>query len=446
MREFYASVEFAKVRKSAGLKALKSQSFHMRFLGNPGTGKTVVARIVGKLLIALGAISHPGNLRNREPVFNEVARSDLVAQYVGQTAPKVQKEVEKSLGGVFFLDEAYSLVNGERDQFGHEAVDTLIKEMEDKRANFVVICAGYEDEMDAFFDSNPGFKSRVPFTFFFEDYTCPQLMEIGLLSLKPKALTPPEDLSTYNDAISLSTGCCEKLEDCPPDKARGNGRAVRNVVEAAIRQMARRLQGTRAAKEEYSKLQPEDFVAVLSSSLQTLFAVPCGSRGPLAKIISLAELDPKKFQFFLQLEKELQGGKKEISTRLQRITSQIAVASRIRGLTPATRKHLETCTTKQQEARRGVIQRLDLYCSLDGMLDTAAQEIRTTWDKKQIETSSALLKATQYDINSLEEVLRALIPMGEHSEEAEAAIARCTAKLEQLHQADFRIPFDPFDS
>ncbi|OLP77665.1 Stage V sporulation protein K [Symbiodinium microadriaticum] len=105
----------------------------MRFLGNPGTGKTVVARIVGKLLIALGAISYP----ERVKVFNEVARSDLVAQYVGQTAPKVQKEVEKSLGGVFFLDEAYSLVNGERDQFGHEA-DTLIKEMEDKRANFVV--------------------------------------------------------------------------------------------------------------------------------------------------------------------------------------------------------------------------------------------------------------------------------------------------------------------
>ncbi|CAE7246758.1 spoVK, partial [Symbiodinium sp. CCMP2456] len=129
---------------------------------------------------------HPDITGDREPVFNEVARSDLVAQYVGQTAPKVQKEVNKSLGGVFFLDEAYSLVNGERDQFGHEAVDTLIKEMEDKRANFVVICAGYEDEMDAFFDSNPGFKSRVPFTFFFEDYTCPQLMEIGLLSLKPK--------------------------------------------------------------------------------------------------------------------------------------------------------------------------------------------------------------------------------------------------------------------
>ncbi|CAE7764420.1 unnamed protein product, partial [Symbiodinium pilosum] len=174
--------------------------------------------------------------------------------------------------------------------------------------------------------------------------------------------------------------------------ARGNGRAVRNVIEAAIRRMARRLYRSNAEKEEYSKLAPEDFADVLEKNLQTLFAVPCGPRGALSKISKLASADVKKFQFFAELAKELQGGKKEITTRLHRTTSQIAVASQLRNVSGETRKHLEVCQAKQEDARTRIIHRLELYCAEGGMLDVAAQDIRTTSDKKVIEKSSNLLK------------------------------------------------------
>jgi len=238
MREFYCTTQFAQMRKNVNVKPLKSQSYHMRFLGNPGTGKTVVARIVGRLLVELGVISkNSGKMfgaANKSPIFNEVSRSDLVAEYLGQTANKTQHAVTKSLGGVLFLDEAYSLVQGDRDSFGKEAVDTLIKEMEDKREQLVVICAGYEQEMETFFESNPGFKSRVPFTFHFEDYSCPQLSQMGHIMLTKQALLAPTNQQAYDQAVRFSTGCCDKLEECEESRDRGNGRAVRNAVEAGV--------------------------------------------------------------------------------------------------------------------------------------------------------------------------------------------------------------------
>ncbi|CAE7775904.1 spoVK, partial [Symbiodinium microadriaticum] len=118
----------------------------------------------------------------------EASRADLVGEYVGATALKVQKVVQEAMGGVLFIDEAYALVQGSRDSYGVEAVDTLIKEMEDNRAHLIVILAGYTKEMDDFFNSNPGFRSRVPFSFSFEDYTCPELVQIGQLQLKSKAM------------------------------------------------------------------------------------------------------------------------------------------------------------------------------------------------------------------------------------------------------------------
>ncbi|OLP76219.1 Stage V sporulation protein K [Symbiodinium microadriaticum] len=150
-------------------------------------------------------------------VEREASRADLVGEYVGATALKVQKVVQEAMGGVLFIDEAYALVQGSRDSYGVEAVDTLIKEMEDNRAHLIVILAGYTKEMDDFFNSNPGFRSRVPFSFSFEDYTCPELVQIGQLQLKSKAMELKGDGSCEEQstcwwlrrAAKLSTHCCD---------------------------------------------------------------------------------------------------------------------------------------------------------------------------------------------------------------------------------------------
>merc|ERR1712137_73236 len=303
MRELYCTVAFKGLREQHGLKELNSQSFHMRFLGNPGTGKTVMARIMGRLLVALGAIKKPDQKIERDYgmdhnpfmpppgddytygygygydsekedkkkkkeddiIWNEASRMDLVAEYMGQTAIKTMQLIDASMGGVLFIDEAYALVQGDRDTFGQEAVATLIKEMEDRRENVIVICAGYEHEMETFFDSNPGFKSRVPFTFHFEDYTCPELGRIGEIMLEQKKLQPPEDMVPFSQAIHFGTGCCDNLADCETNKNyKGNGRAVRNMIEASIRAMARRLMNaeTHLGREAYMKMEPEDFNTV----------------------------------------------------------------------------------------------------------------------------------------------------------------------------------------
>merc|ERR1740138_157209 len=192
MTELHAMVEFDANRKALlpEAKSLMGQSFHMQFLGNPGTGKTVVARIVGRLLVEMGVIIGAEDSKGeKQVVFEEVSRADLVAEYKGQTAPKVIAAVERAMGGVLFIDEAYALKKTATDTFGQEAVDTLIKEIEDKRDQVIAIFAGYENEMEVFFDSNPGFKSRVPFKFYFDDYACQDLSSIADLFMKKKGFT-----------------------------------------------------------------------------------------------------------------------------------------------------------------------------------------------------------------------------------------------------------------
>lgn len=226
----------------------------MRFLGNPGTGKTVVARLVGELLLTMGAITPKDNSTEEGFKFKEASRADLVGEYVGATALKVQKVVQEAMGGVLFIDEAYALVQGSRDSYGVEAVDTLIKEMEDNRAHLIVILAGYTKEMDDFFNSNPGFRSRVPFSFSFEDYTCPELVQIGQLQLKSKAMELKGDGSCEEQstcwwlrrAAKLSTHCCDhddrrhcRAKD--DDRSNGNGRTMRNLLESSFRHMALRV-------------------------------------------------------------------------------------------------------------------------------------------------------------------------------------------------------------
>eukprot|EP00933_Yihiella_yeosuensis_P012361 TRINITY_DN12084_c2_g1_i1.p1 TRINITY_DN12084_c2_g1~~TRINITY_DN12084_c2_g1_i1.p1 ORF type:complete len:1217 (+),score=300.42 TRINITY_DN12084_c2_g1_i1:52-3651(+) len=245
MSELHAMVQFDQWRKLllSEAESLMGQSFHMQFLGNPGTGKTIVARIVGELLVEMGVIKGSGGSDSNgseEPVFQEVSRADLVAGYKGQTAPKVSAAVEKAIGGVLFVDEAYSLTRSSKDSFGQEAVDTLIKEIEDKRDRMIAIFAGYEFEMESFFDSNPGFKSRVPFKFYFDDYTCSELHGISQIFLKNKELTVSASADQWiKRTIEFSTGCCES-HNCQARRDNGNGRTVRNILEATYRNFARR--------------------------------------------------------------------------------------------------------------------------------------------------------------------------------------------------------------
>ena len=168
MRELEKYALFLNKAKSMNLK-MPAQNLHMIFTGNPGSGKTMMARIMVQMLYDIGLIKH-----NK---LVEVERKDLVAQYVGQTAPKVTEVVNKAVGGVLFIDEAYSLT-GSEGSYGAEAIATLIKAMEDRKDELVIIFAGYKDEMKRFVDSNPGIKSRIGYTFHFPDYTADELVEI----------------------------------------------------------------------------------------------------------------------------------------------------------------------------------------------------------------------------------------------------------------------------
>jgi stage V sporulation protein K len=170
IKEIYAWIFVNKKREELGLKARK-QALHMMFKGNPGTGKTTVARLIGKLFLKMNVLSK-GHLIEAE-------RADLVGEYIGHTAQKTRDLVKKAQGGILFIDEAYSLGRGGEKDFGKEAIDTLVKHMEDKQHEFILILAGYSREMDYFLTLNPGLHSRFPLVIDFPNYTIEQLMEIA---------------------------------------------------------------------------------------------------------------------------------------------------------------------------------------------------------------------------------------------------------------------------
>ncbi|CAJ1415712.1 unnamed protein product [Effrenium voratum] len=448
MREFYATVEFAKLREHFDLAPVKSQSYHMRFLGNPGTGKTVIARLVGRLLLAMGAVTAPPTResRPRRKTFNEFSRVDLVGEYMGATAPKVKKAVAKSLGGVFFLDEAYALVQDAQDEFGIEAVDTLIKEMEDKRENFVVICAGYEEEMERFFDSNPGFKSRVPFTFHFEDYNCSELSQIGRLSVQKHGLVLPEEAQQgFQEAIRLGSACCETLEDCVPDRTRGNGRAVRNVVEASVRAMARRLQGKSSMtvddypeeRDVFSTFSAADFSAVVSESIDSRLSMPCSNRGELSKIINA--LDSRPSGVYVDLPANLE----VFYSQLKQLSLETQKAGQLRNLDSSSANLLKQCLGKIEDVVSLVVERMQSYCSESGFLDKFAKQIKSGADRSAVDRASAVLKATAKDVQIFQEMLVSL--EGDNpSRSAQEASERCAAKVRDLKSRPFSGPVNPF--
>lgn len=230
-----------KMRKQQGLKS-SDVSKHMIFKGNPGTGKTTIARLISRYMKAIGALSQ-GQLV-------EVTRSDLVGKYVGHTAPLTMQVIKSALGGVLFIDEAYSLYRGKDDSFGLEAIDTLVKAMEDYRDDLIVILAGYSHEMATFLESNSGLKSRFNNIIEFTDYTGNELYEIAISIAKSKGYTIDE-----NAKDALVNFFIQKQET--DAKSSGNGRLSRNVVEDAILKQAERVIKDNSAQIDILKL--EDF-------------------------------------------------------------------------------------------------------------------------------------------------------------------------------------------
>lgn len=237
---------FAKMRKAMeeNGKHLEPITLNMEFIGNPGTAKTTVARIVAGLLKEIGIIT-TGN-------FIEVGRADLVAQYVGQTAPMVKNVFQRAKGGVLFIDEAYSLLEEGRGGFGDEAINMIVQEMENNRKDTIVIFAGYPDDMEKFFLRNPGLRSRVPFRVNFEDYNVEEMLDICKLEAFKKGFL------TDDMADKKIIEICEKSIK---NKNNGNGRFCRNLIEMGVLNFAFRNYGDLDVNEKIEYiLRKEDFI------------------------------------------------------------------------------------------------------------------------------------------------------------------------------------------
>ncbi|MBP5497777.1 MAG: AAA family ATPase [Muribaculaceae bacterium] len=239
-------VNFIKIQKERAGKGLKTApiSYHCVFTGNPGTGKTTVARLLAGIYRDLGIVKK-GHLV-------ETDRSGLVAEYVGQTAVKTNKVIDRALDGILFIDEAYTLANKAKEDFGPEAIATLLKRMEDDRNRLVVILAGYTDEIKTFIDSNPGLQSRFNNYIEFPDYSDEELLQILKSNLKS---------SDYEMSEDAEVKACKIIADAHQRRNRkfGNGRYVRNLFEKMVQNQANRLSGISPITEEMLRtIAPDD--------------------------------------------------------------------------------------------------------------------------------------------------------------------------------------------
>jgi SpoVK/Ycf46/Vps4 family AAA+-type ATPase len=242
LEDFY---EAQKLREKQGLKTTEV-SKHMIFTGNPGTGKTTVARLLSKIYYHLGLLKRPD-------VFVECVRADLVGRYQGETAMKVKDVVRSALGGILFIDEAYSLVNGEGDTFGIEAINALVSEIENNRDNLAVVLAGYTEEMNDFLDSNPGLRSRLPRVLEFPDYTLDELVQIFNRDLEKRGYE-----AEMSDAVVRGL-----IEREMAKKDFGNARGVRNLVDEVIEQHNERMNRT-----DLALLSNDDILSITDEDAQ----------------------------------------------------------------------------------------------------------------------------------------------------------------------------------
>lgn len=238
-----------KMRRDKNLHTTKS-TLHLAFTGNPGTGKTTVARIVGRIYKQIGLLS--------KGHFVEVSRTDLIAGYQGQTALKVKKVIEKAKGGVLFIDEAYSITeNDHSDSYGRECLTELTKALEDYRDDLVVIVAGYTEPMNKFFNSNPGLKSRFNTFIEFEDYTSEELEKILVMMCKSNDYE-------LSDAAKLKIRNSLEAQVVDKDENFANGRMVRNIYDDLVMNHARRVVNIdNVSREVLSLITDEDFQFIL---------------------------------------------------------------------------------------------------------------------------------------------------------------------------------------
>jgi SpoVK/Ycf46/Vps4 family AAA+-type ATPase len=250
-------VKLVKYYRESGKGILNRFSLHSIFIGNPGTGKTTLARLMGKIYKALG-------LLERGHVI-EADRERMVAAYVGQTAIKTKELIDQAKGGVLFIDEAYALSEGGGNDFGREAIEVILKNMEDMRGELAVIVAGYPDNMNQFLESNPGLKSRFNKTFVFSDFTAEQLYQIALQMLTIENLTPDEAAQEHLKQYFTSLVATK-------DKFFGNARTVRNTIEETVKNQQLRMADTPLAKRSQQMMETmtlqdvEEFLIVDSNA------------------------------------------------------------------------------------------------------------------------------------------------------------------------------------
>ena len=233
-------------RKRGLSTADQGNTMNLVFTGNPGTGKTTVARLIGEIYYHIG-------LLKRADTFVECTRADLIGEHMGETAQRVREKVQSALGGILFIDEAYALVSDDQDSYGKEAVATLVAEIENHRDNLAVILAGYTDEMEEFLATNPGLNSRFPKKMEFPDYTLDELTAMFRYNMKKRGYI----LQAGDELLTEWIG--DEMQR--PDF--GNGRGVRNLCDRVIERQSARI----ASSEDMSALSDEDIITVTEEDI-----------------------------------------------------------------------------------------------------------------------------------------------------------------------------------